>query len=183
MNIKLFRGTFFCLLLSLLVGCGTSQKGLRSATAKRMFGLWEVKAIYNNNEDGYKRMPNGMFKMVCEDGRFFNFMTTDKGALITVDGKFTLKGDSIYTEKINHSFNQSQIGKDNQLHLRLEGPTFMYLRWFQEVDEFGESQNQWIEEIWQRVQIEELEFSKVDLEQELKLILQDQRVIHEIITP
>lgn len=183
MNAKLFKCTFICLIVALLTGCATSQKGLKSAIAKRMFGLWEVKAVYNNNEEGYKRMPRGMFKMICEDGRFFNFMTTEKGALITVDGKFVLDGDSIYTEKINHSFNQSQIGKDNPLHLRLGGAKFMYLRWFQAIDEFGKSQNQWIEEIWQRVEIEDLEVSKVDLEQELRLILQDQKAIREVIVP
>ena len=181
MNAKLFYRIVFCLIAALLVGCGTSQKGLKSATAKRMFGLWEVKAVYNNNEEGYHRMPRGMFKMICEDGRFFNFMTTEKGALITVDGKFRLDGDSIYTEAINHSFNQSQIGKDNPLHLRLAGPKFLYLRWFQAVDEFGTDQNRWVEEIWQRVEIEDLEVSKVDLEQELRLILQDQKAIREVI--
>lgn len=181
MNAKFIKFTIITLMATLLVGCGTSQKGLKSATAKYLFGLWEVKAVYNNNEDGYKRMPQGMFKMICEDGRFFNFMTTNKGALITVDGNFRLDGDSIYTEEINHSFNRSQEGKDNPLHLRLGGNKFMYLRWYQAVDEFGKSQNRWIEEIWQRVEIEDLEVSKVDLEQELRLILQDQKAIKEII--
>lgn len=181
MNSRFFRFTIIALTSVLLIGCATSQKGLKSATSKRLFGLWEVKAVYNNNEDGYKRMPQGMFKMICEDGRFFNFMTTDKGALITVDGKFRLDGDSIYTEEINHSFNRSQIGKDNPLNLRLGGHKFMYLRWYQALDEYGESQNRWIEEIWQRVEIEELEVSKVDLEQELRTILQDQKAIKEVI--
>lgn len=178
---KMFQGAFICLMVALLSGCGVSQKGLKSTTAKRMFGLWEVKAIHNYNDEGYRRIPGGMFKMILEDGRFFNFMTTAKGALITLDGNFRLEGDSIYVEEINHSFNQTQIGKDNALHLRLAGPRFMYLRWFQAVDEFGTSQNQWIEEIWQRVEIEDLDVTKVDLEQELRLILKDQKAIRAVI--
>ncbi len=181
MNTRLFRFSIIMLMAILLVGCGTSKKGLKSETAQRMFGLWEVKAVHNSNEDGYKRMPRGMFKMICEDGRFFNFMTTEKGAMITVDGKFRLDGDSIYTEEIRHSFNRTQIGKDNPLHLRLAGAKFLYLRWFQAVDEFGTDQNRWVEEIWQRVEIEDMEVSRVDLEQELRIIIQDQRAIKEVI--
>lgn len=181
MNTRLFRFSIIMLMATLLVGCGTSKKGLKSETAQRMFGLWEVKAVHNSNEDGYKRMPRGMFKMICEDGRFFNFMTTEKGAMITVDGKFRLDGDSIYTEEIRHSFNRTQIGKDNPLHLRLAGAKFLYLRWFQAVDEFGTDQNRWVEEIWQRVEIEDMEVSRVDLEQELRIIIQDQRAIKEVI--
>ena len=63
----------------------------------------------------------------------------------------------------------------------MAGPRFMYLRWFQAVDEFGTSQNQWIEEIWQRVEIEDLDVTKVDLEQELRLILKDQKAIRAVI--
>ncbi len=183
MNTRLFSYSVVCCVTAFIVGCGASQKGLRSATAKQMFGLWEVKAVHNSNEDGYKRMPRGMFKMICDDGRFFNFMTTEKGALITVDGSFRLSGDSIYIEEINHSFNMSQIGKDNPLHLRLAGPKFLYLRWYQAVDELGATQNRWVEEIWQRVEIEDLEVSRIDLEQELRLILQDRKAIEKIITP
>lgn len=182
MNTRFFKLSVIGLMAALLVSCGSSKWGLKSATAEQMFGLWEVKAVHNSNEDGYNRMPRGMFKMICEDGRFFNFMTTEKGAMITVDGKFRLDGDSIYTEEIRHSFNRTQIGKDNPLHLRLAGTKFLYLRWFQEIDEFGTDQHRWVEEIWQRVEIEDMEVSRIDLEQELRLIIQDQRAIREVIS-
>lgn len=181
---KLFYAAMICMMFALTPGCGASKKGLKSATAKRLYGLWEVKAVHNSNEDGYKRMPRGMFKMILEDGRFFNFMTTEKGAMITVDGTYRLDGNNLYTEEINHSFNRTQIGKDNPLHLRLTGDKFMYLRWFQAIDEFGTDQNRWIEEIWQRVEIEDMEVSRIDLEQELRLLLKDsdaKEVIEEVI--
>ena len=60
----------------------------------------------------------------------------------------------------------------------------MYLRWFQAIDEFGTDQNRWIEEIWQRVEIEDMEVSRIDLEQELRLLLKDsdaKEVIEEVI--
>ncbi len=46
----------------------------------------------------------------------------------------------------------------------------MYLRWFQPIDEFGVERNRWVEEIWQRVLIEDLEVSNVDLRQELRTL-------------
>ena len=179
MKTKLFYAALICV-IALLTGCATSQKGLKSATAKRLFGLWEVKAVHNSNEGGYKEMPHGMFKMIIEDGRFVNFMTTDKGAMITVDGTYRLVGDSLYVEEINHSFNRTQIGKDNPLNLKLAGNNFMYLRWFQAIDETGKSQNQWVEEIWQRVTMEDMEVSRVDLEQELRALVKDADVIRKV---
>lgn len=179
MKTKLFYSVFVCV-IALLAGCGTAQKGLKSETAKRLFGLWEVKAIHNSNEGGYKKMPHGMFKMIIDDGRFVNFMTTAGGAMITVDGTYRLVGDSLYIEEINHSFNRTQVGKDNPLNLKLSGPKFMYLMWFQAVDEFGENQNQWIEEIWQRVELEDMEVSRIDLEQELRALVKDPEVIKKV---
>lgn len=173
--------TLFVCVIALLAGCGTAQRGLKSETAKRLFGLWEVKAIHNSNEGGYKKVPHGMFKLIVNDGRFVNFMTTDEGAMITVDGKYRLVGDSLYIEEIDHSFNRSQIGKDNPLILRLSGPRFMYLKWFQAVDEFGNNQNQWVEEIWQRLELEDMEVSRVDLEQELRALVKDPNVVKKVI--
>ena len=181
MNNNFFYSVLFCLMFVLTAGCGASKKGLNSSTAKRLYGLWEVKAEHRSDEDGYKRMPRGMFKMILEDGRFFNFMTTEKGAMITVDGTYRLDSDNVYTEEINHSFNRSQIGKDNPLQLKLTENNFMYLRWFQAIDEFGTDQNRWIEEIWQRVEIEDLDESRIDLEQELRLLVRDPKVIKEVI--
>lgn len=180
MKTKLFYFAFVCV-IALLTGCGTAQKGLKSETASRMFGLWEVKAIHNSNEGGYKKMPHGMFKMIIDDGRFVNFMTTAEGAMITVDGTYRLVGDSLYIEEIVHSFNRTQIGKDNPLNLKLSGHKFMYLRWFQAVDEFGKNQNQWVEEIWQRVELEDMEVSRIDLEQELRALVKDPEVIKKVI--
>ena len=121
-----------------------------------------------------------MFKMIIDDGRFVNFMTTEEAAMITVDGTYRLVGDSLYIEEINHSFNRTQVGKDNPLNLKLSGPRFMYLRWFQAVDEFGENQNQWVEEIWQRVELEDMEVSRIDLEQELRALVKDPEVIKKV---
>ena len=98
MKTKIFYSLFVCV-IALLTGCGTAQKGLKSETAKRLFGLWEVKAIHNSNEGGYKKMPHGMFKMIIDDGRFVNFMTTEEAAMITVDGTYRLVGDSLYIEQ------------------------------------------------------------------------------------
>ena len=180
MKTKLFYSALVCV-IALLTGCGTAQKRLKSATAKRLYGLWEVKAIHNSNEGGYKEMPHGMFKMIIDDGRFVNFMTTDKASMITVDGTYRLVGDSLYIEEINHSFNRTQIGKDNPLNLKLSGSKFMYLRWFQAVDEFGKDQNQWVEEIWQRVELEDMEISRFELEQELRTLIRDADLIKKII--
>ena len=101
--------------------------------------------------------------------------------MITVDGKYRLVGDSLYIEEIDHSFNRSQIGKDNPLILRLSGPRFMYLKWFQAVDEFSNNQNQWVEEIWQRLELEDMEVSRVDLEQELRALVKDPNVVKKVI--
>lgn len=57
----------------------------------------------------------------------------------------------------------------------------MYLRWFQPIDEFGVLQNRWIEEIWQRVRIEDLEVRNVDLQQELRSLLSNEEVIRQVI--
>ena len=39
MKTKIFYSLFVCV-IALLTGCGTAQKGLKSETAKRLFGLW-----------------------------------------------------------------------------------------------------------------------------------------------
>ena len=57
----------------------------------------------------------------------------------------------------------------------------MYLRWFQPIDEFGMIRNRWIEEIWQRVRIEDLEVSNVDLQQELRSLLSNEEVIKQVV--
>ena len=57
----------------------------------------------------------------------------------------------------------------------------MYLRWFQPIDELGVEQNRWVEEIWQRVLIQDLEVSNVDLRQELRLLLDDEELIKKVI--
>ena len=109
-----------------------------------------------------------------------NFMSTSKGAIITVDGSYDLNGD-VYTKKIVNSFNSSQVGKDNLLQIKLSNKNFMYVRWFQPIDEFGIERNRWVEEIWQRVLIEDLEVSNVDLRQELRTLLTDEEVIKKIV--
>ena len=174
--------TSFILLIGLFVlpiGCGTTRSSV-SGNVENIWGLWEVKAIHNSDELGYKETPQGMFKMIMEDGKFMNFMSTDKGAIITVDGSYNLKGN-IYTEKIVNSFNSSQKGKDNLLQIKLSNNNFMYLRWFQPIDEFGIERNRWVEEIWQRVLIEDLEVSNVDLRQELRTLSIDEEVIKKVV--
>jgi hypothetical protein len=98
----------------------------------------------------------------------------------TVDGSYKIEGD-VYTESIINSFNKSQEGKDNPLQIKLSHDNFMYLRWFQPIDEFGVEQNRWVEEIWQRVLIEDLEVSNVDLRQELKSLLDDEELIKQVL--
>lgn len=168
-----------CFLL-FTTGCGITQHGAGDKTADRIIGLWEVKAIHNSDESGYKVTPQGMFKMVFPDGQFMNFMSTKEGAIITVDGTYRLEGD-LYTEEIVHSFNKSQVGKDNPLQIKLSNENFMYLRWFQPIDEFGVVQNRWVEEIWQRVRIEDLEVSNVDLRQELRSLLDNDEAVKKVI--
>lgn len=170
---------FICLIAS-ATGCGTSLRGVSGNKAERMIGLWEVKAIHNSNESGYKKSPHGMFKMITSDGKFMNFISTGKGAIITVDGTYELDGD-VYTEKIVNSFNKSQVGESNPLQVKLSQENFMYLRWFQPIDEFGKVQNRWIEEIWQRVRIEDLEVSNVNLRQELRSLLSNKEVIDQVV--
>ena len=80
-----------------------------------------------------------------------------------------------------HSFNKSQEGKQNPLQLKLSQQHFMYLRWFQPIDEFGVVRNRWIEEIWQRVRIEDLEVSNVDLLQELRSLPVNEEVIEKMV--
>ncbi|MDD4417044.1 MAG: DUF4488 domain-containing protein [Proteiniphilum sp.] len=170
---------FVCVIIS-IAGCSSSKLGIFDSKADKIIGLWEVKAIHNSDESGYKVIPSGMFKMIFPDGRFMNFMSTEKGAIITVDGTYRLEGD-IYTEEIVNSFNKSQEGKDNPLNIKLTHENFMYLRWFQPIDEFGVKRNRWIEEIWQRVCIEDLEVSNVDLRQELKQLLINEEVIEKVV--
>lgn len=167
-------------LFAINISCGASRTGVSENFKSSILGLWEVKAIHNSDESGYKETPQGMFKMVFKDGKFMNFMSTDDGAIITVDGSYELKGDT-YTEKIVNSFNTSQEGKDNHLQIKLSNENFMYLRWFQPIDEFGVKRNRWIEEIWQRVIIEDLEVSNVDLRQELRTLLNDEEVIKKVV--
>jgi hypothetical protein len=118
--------------------------------------------------------------MIMEQGKFMNFMSTDKGAIITVDGSYDLNGN-IYTEKIVNSFNSTQVGKDNLLQIKLSNKNFMYLRRFQPIDEFGVVRNRWVEEIWQRVLIEDLDVSNVDLRQELRSLLTDEEAIKKVV--
>ncbi len=167
-------------LFSLHSSCGTNRTVSNRSVEDRIIGLWEVKAIHNSDEEGYEETPPGMFKMVFKDGMFMNFMSTEEGAIITVDGSYEVKGD-VYTEKIVNSFNVSQKGKDNNLQVKLSNENFMYLRWFQPIDEFGVVRNRWIEEIWQRVLIEDLEVSNVDLQQELRSLLNDEEVIKKVV--
>lgn len=166
--------------LVFITGCGSSRPGVGGKTVDRIIGLWEVKAIHNSDESGYKETPPGMFKMIFQDGKFMNFMSTKNGAIITVDGTYRVKGD-VYTEEIVNSFNKSQEGKDNPLNVKLTHENFMYLRWFQPVDEFGVEQMRWVEEIWQRVRIEDLEVSNVDLRQELRMLLNNEEVIKKLL--
>jgi|SRR5690554_1579902 len=178
---KNFIGLFvFLATLTLLTACHITRTSVSSSLENRILGLWEVKAIHNSDESGYKETPPGMFKMVFKDGTFMNFMSTDDGAIITVDGSYAINSD-IYTENIINSFNKSQEGKANHLNIKLSNENFMYLRWFQPIDEFGVVQNRWIEEIWQRVLIEDLEVSNVDLRQELRSLLYDDEVIKKVI--
>ena len=166
-------------LFALQISCGKTKSSV-SGDVENIWGLWEVKAIHNSDEEGYKETPHGMFKMIMMDGKFMNFMSTNKGAIITVDGSYNLKGN-IYTEKIVNSFNSIQMGKDNLLQIKLSNKNFMYLRWFQPIDEFGVERNRWVEEIWQRVLIEDLEESNVDLRQELRALLTDEDAIKKVI--
>lgn len=168
-----------CLLL-FTASCGATRSSSGSEIRDRIIGLWEVKAIHNSNESGYMETPPGMFKMVFPNGKFVNFMSTDQGAIITVDGTYRLQGEN-YTESIVNSFNKTQEGKDNPLQVKLSHENFMYLRWFQPIDEFGVEQNRWVEEIWQRVRIEDLEVSNVDLRQELRQLLDNEEVIEKVI--
>ena len=166
-------------LFVLLISCGTTRSSV-SGDVENIWGLWEVKAIHNRDEVGYKETPQGMFKMIMKQGKFMNFISTSKGAIITVDGSYDLNGD-VCTKKIVNSFNSSQVGKDYLLQIKLSNKNFMYVRWFLPIDEFGIERNRWVEEIWQRVLIEDLEVSNVDLRQELRTLLTDEEVIKKIV--
>lgn len=170
-------------LIAFIAACSTPKIAMKNDISNRLVGLWEVKAEHRSDSPGYKEMPRGMYKMVMDNGRFFNFMSKDAGSIITVDGTYFVTGDTIYTERIEHSFNKSQTGMDNPLFLKLSKDNFMYLRWFQAIDEFNQQQNRWIEEIWQRVEIEKVESSAFELRQELRSILEDQKVIDQILVP
>lgn len=170
---------FFIGFFVLQISCGATRSGV-NGDVENILGLWEVKAIHNSDESGYKESPSGMFKMIFPDGKFMNFMSTKNGAIITVDGDYRLRGD-IYTEGIVNSFNKTQEGKDNPLNIRLTHDNFMYLRWFQPIDEFGVEQMRWIEEIWQRVRIEDLEVSNVDLRQELRALISNEELIKKVV--
>ncbi|QRX63113.1 DUF4488 domain-containing protein [Dysgonomonadaceae bacterium zrk40] len=177
---KATKLTFLLLLtMSLVISCGSSRRAAMDQ-ASRLYGLWEVKAIHNSDEPGYKQIPPGMFKMIFPNGQFMNFISTQEGAIITVDGSYRIEGD-LYTEEIVHSFNKSQEGKHNPLQMKLSQQHFMYLRWFQPIDEFGMERNRWIEEIWQRVRIEDLEVSNVDLQQELSSLPVNEEGIRKVI--
>ncbi len=167
-------------LFGVVTACSSSRHGVSSRSVAHIIGLWEVKAIHNSNELGYKEIPPGMFKMIMPGGEFMNFMSTDNGAIITVDGTYSLNGD-VYTESIVNSFNVTQEGKDNPLEIKMTHNNFMYLRWYQPIDEFGVVQNRWVEEIWQRVRIEDLEISNVDLRQELSTLLDDEDLIKKVV--
>ena len=174
--------TSFLLLLLMVafaIGCSSTRRAAKDQVA-RLYGLWEVKAIHNSDEPGYRETPPGMFKMIFPNGQFMNFISTEEGAIITVDGTYRLEGN-IYTEEIVHSFNKSQEGKNNPLQFKMSQQHFMYLRWFQPVDEFGVVRNRWVEEIWQRVRIEDLEVSNVDLRQELRTLLDNEEVIGKVV--
>lgn len=174
------RWVLFICLFGIVTACSSSRHGAGRGNVANIIGLWEVKAIHNSNEAGYNETPQGMFKMIMPGGEFLNFMSTDNGAIITVDGTYSLDGD-IYTESIVNSFNITQEGKDNPLEIKLSHNNFMYLRWYQPVDEFGVEQNRWVEEIWQRVTTEDLEVSSVDLRQELRMLLNDDEVIKKVV--
>ena len=66
-------------MLALSVGCNASKSAINREAES--IGLWEVKAIHNSDETGYKITPPGMFKMVQSDGRFTNFMSTEEELL------------------------------------------------------------------------------------------------------
>ncbi len=173
-------GRFLLICVFIISASCSTSRNIVDRGADSIVGLWEVKAIHNSNEAGYQISPHGLFKMVQSDGRFTNFMSTKDGAIITVDGSYTIDGD-LYTESIINSFNKSQEGKDNPLQIKMSHGNFMYLRWFQPVDEFGIEQNRWVEEIWQRVLIEDLEVSNFDLHQELRLLLDDEELIKKVV--
>ena len=66
---------FFALIgiVTFFAGCGSAQQvSLSDPAVERIVGLWEVKAIHNSDEAGYKVIPSGMFKMIFDDGRFMN---------------------------------------------------------------------------------------------------------------
>jgi len=181
MKTKIIYGFAICSIVLLVQSCASQKSTQTNPTVARLVGLWEVKAEHRSDEKGYKRMPHGMFKLILPNGKFVNFMTTDRGSTITLDGTYVVEGDSTYIEKIDHSFNKSQIGMANPLYLKLSNDNFMYLRWFQAIDEFNQQQNRWIEEIWQRVKREGMNRSTFSLQQELRTILEDQEVIDYII--
>ena len=164
----------------LLTSCGSVQKVSKNDMEKRLVGLWEMKAIHNSDEPGYKKRPHGMFKMLFDDGRFINFLSSETGTVIVTDGTYRLQGDSLYIETIGYSQNKSLSGMDNPLNIEMSHNRFMYLKWFLAVDEFDNRVNRWVEEIWQRVEPENAEISRFALQQELRMLLEDKEIIDEI---
>lgn len=105
---------FICL-LAFATGCGASQRGVTGKKTERMIGLWEVKAIHNSNESGYTETPHGMFKMISSDGTFMNFMSTEKGAIITV--MVPIGWRVIYTLK-RLCIHSTKVRRENTIHCR-----------------------------------------------------------------
>ncbi|MGN0002870.1 MAG: DUF4488 domain-containing protein [Sphingobacterium composti] len=89
--------------LTLLVTFLVALCTITFAQDKPLTGIWELKKT-KDGQGNIHNMTFGAYKLFSNEGRFTNMRVTEKGAIISHDGIFTLNNTGNYTESIfNHT--------------------------------------------------------------------------------
>ncbi len=99
----------FKLVILLLLVASTLSSFKPFAEQTILDGVWELKEFNYGGNKGSNPSPRNV--KVFENGNFTFYLVTEKGSRKTIEGKFKVVSESLYTETIVKAVNTPMIGK------------------------------------------------------------------------
>lgn len=151
------RNLLIIILAMLLVVPGVmAKKNKKNFKAANLKGVWQMCFYVSESPDipGELR-PGNTFKVLSEDGYITNFtVIPNKGAVITGHGTYEQVSDSIYHENIVRSIHLPMLNDQvNALQFDISDDKLLWLKFYIEKDEYGNTVDTWYHEVWKRVEM------------------------------
>lgn len=140
----------------LIVPNVAAQKKKANFKEANLKGIWQMCVyISENPEQPGELKPSNTFKVLSNDGHITNFtVIPNKGAIITGMGTYAQATDKVYNEHIKRSIHLPMLNEQvNSIEFEIQDDKLLFLKFYIDKDENGNSLDTWFCETWVRVEM------------------------------